>query len=70
MLGDRRDMELIDRGALLFRLLPPVGGNIAKKRGFGMIGRYVIGRMGEEQIFSQPALLLRNGSEALEFDRG
>ena len=38
MLGDGRDMKLVYRGALLFRLLAPVRGNIAEQRGTRMIG--------------------------------
>src|SRR5258708_22250199 len=67
MLGDGGDVELIYGGALLFRLLATVRGNIGQERGLGMIGRDVRGRMGEEKIFGEAALVFGNGGEAVEF---
>src|SRR6266478_6088812 len=67
MLGDRGDVELIYGGALLFRLLAPIGWDIAKEGGFRMAGGDFRGRMGEEEIFGKAAFVFGNGSEALEF---
>src|SRR5437660_8230635 len=66
MLGDGGDMKLIDGGALLFRLLAPIGGNIAKERGGRMVGGKLRGRMRKEKIFGEAALVFGNGREALE----
>src|SRR5260221_14753011 len=69
MFGNRRDMKLVYGGALLFRLLAPVRGNIAEQRGTRMIGGKFRGRVREEKIFRKPPLVFRNRSEALEFFR-
>ncbi len=66
MFGDGGDMELIYGGALLFRLLAPISGNIAEKRGFRMVSRDFRGRMREQQIFRKAALVFGNGGEALK----
>src|SRR6266849_3926520 len=67
MLGDGRDVKLVYGGALLLRLFAPVRGNIVQKRGARMIGGEFNWRMREEKIFSKPALVFGNRSEALKF---
>src|SRR5216683_5088933 len=67
MLGDGGDVELIDGGALFFRLLAPIGGNIAEERGFRMVDREFRGRMREEKIFGEAALVFGDRGEAFEF---
>src|SRR6202007_3347853 len=67
MLGDGCDVKLMDGGALLLGLPAPVRRNVAKERGAGMIGRNVRGRMREEKIFGEAALVFGDRSEALDF---
>src|SRR5258707_102399 len=67
MLGDGGDVELIYGGALLFVLFAPVGGNIAEERSFRMVDREFRGRMREEEIFGEAALVFGDRSEAFEF---
>src|SRR5580704_4924140 len=69
MLGDGGDVELIDGGALLFRLLAPIGGDITEKLGARMIGGNFRRRMREEKILSEAALVFRNAGESLELFR-
>src|SRR5712672_409335 len=67
MLGNRCNVKLVYYGALLFRLLAPVRGNVAQKRGARMIGGKVRRWMREEKIFGKPALMFRNRREAFQF---
>ena len=60
MLGNRRDVELVDGGFLFLALLAPVGGQAAKQRGIRMIGRNVFRRRVEQEIFGELAFVLGN----------
>ena len=66
MFGDRRNMELIDGGFLLARLLAPVGRGAANYCGLRMRVRDVSRDTVEEQIFGQRALVLGDRREALD----
>src|ERR1700739_4124430 len=67
MLSDRCDVKLVYGSALLLRLLAPVSGHVAKQRGARMVRRDFRGRMREEQILGETALMFGDGSEALDF---
>ena len=66
MFGDRGDVELIDGGFLLARLLAPVGGGAANYFGLRMRVRDFSWDAIEEQIFGQRALVLGDRREALD----
>ncbi len=66
MLGDGRDVKLIDGRFLLRRLLAPVGRRAAQIGGFGMTFGNFRGGVLNSKAFGELAFVLGNRAEALD----
>ncbi len=66
MVGDGGDMELIDRGFLLGRLIAPVGWSVAQMFDLRMTFGHRLWRSVEEKIFGKFSFGFWNRAEALD----